>query len=73
VNQHYLLRFAVHATRKLIWWNFAHLLLVCLVPFSTAWVADKRFAAAHVSMCAGVFELLSSNYLAFAWEVSGGG
>ena len=68
VNHHHLLRFAEHATARLIWWNFAHLFLVSLVPFSTAWVADTRFAAAPVSVYAGVFVLVNSAYLAFAWE-----
>jgi uncharacterized membrane protein len=38
VNHHHLLRFAEHATPRLIWVNFAHLFMVSLVPFSTAWV-----------------------------------
>jgi uncharacterized membrane protein len=69
VNHHHLLRFAEYATPKLIWWNFAHLFLVSLVPFSTAWVADSRFAAVPVSMYAGVFMLVNLAYLAFAWEI----
>jgi uncharacterized membrane protein len=68
VNHHHLLRFAEHATARLIWWNFAHLFLVALVPFSTAWVADTRFAAAPVSLYSGVFVLVNAAYLAFAWE-----
>ena len=32
VNHHHLLRFAGHATPRLIWWNFAHLFAVSLVP-----------------------------------------
>jgi uncharacterized membrane protein len=69
VNHHHLLRFAEHATPRLIWWNFAHLFLVALVPFSTAWVADTHFAAAPVSIYAGVFLMVNAAYLAFAWEV----
>ena len=69
VNHHHLLRFAEHATPQLIWWNFAHLFLVSLVPFSTTWVAETRFAAASVSVYAGVFVLVNAAYLAFAWEV----
>lgn len=69
VNHHHLLRFAEQATAPLIWWNFAHLFLVSLVPFSTAWVADTSFAAAPVSTYAAVFVLVNSAYLAFAWEV----
>jgi uncharacterized membrane protein len=69
VNHHHLLRFAEHATPTLIWWNFAHLFLVSLVPFSTTWVADTHFAAAPVSIYAGVFVMVNLAYLAFAWEV----
>src|SRR5258708_12656555 len=36
VNHHHLLRFAEHATPRLFWWNFAHLFMVSLLPFSTA-------------------------------------
>src|SRR5215471_21014393 len=52
VNHHHLLRFAEHATSRLIWVNFAHLFTVSLVPFSTAWVADTRLAAVPVSVYA---------------------
>jgi hypothetical protein len=34
--------------------NFTHLLRVSLVPFSTAWVADTRLAAAPVSVYGGI-------------------
>ena len=48
VNHHYLLRMAEGATPKLIWWNFAHLFMVSLIPFSTAWIATSRMAAVPV-------------------------
>jgi TMEM175 potassium channel family protein len=69
VNHHHLLRFAEHATPRLIWWNFAHLFVVSLVPFSTAWIAVTRFAAVPVAVYAAIFVLVNSAYLAFAWEV----
>ena len=69
VNHHHLLRFAERATPQLIWWNFAHLFLVSLVPFFTSWVADSHFAATPVSLYAGVFVMVNLAYLAFAWEV----
>jgi hypothetical protein len=65
VNHHHLLRFASHATPRLIWWNFAHLFAVSLVPFSTEWVAVTRFAAAPVTVYAAVFVLVNSAYVAF--------
>src|SRR5262245_24605553 len=68
VNHHHLLRFAEHATPRLIWVNFAHLFMVSLVPFSTAWVADTRLAAVPVSVYAAVFVLVNLAYCAFVWE-----
>jgi uncharacterized membrane protein len=69
VNHHHLLRFAEHATARLIWVNFAHLFMVSLVPFSTAWVADTRLAAVPVSVYAAVFVLVNLAYCGFVWEV----
>ena len=69
VNHHHLLRFAGHATPRLIWWNFAHLFAVSLVLVSTASVAVARFAAAPVTVCAAVFVMVNSAYVAFVWEV----
>jgi hypothetical protein len=54
VNHHHLLRFAEHATPRLIWWNFAHLFVVSLVPFSTVWIAVTRFAAVPVAVYAAI-------------------
>ena len=44
-NHHHLLRFATEATPRLIWFNFAHLFSVSLLPLSTAWMAVSRLAA----------------------------
>jgi len=68
VNHHHLLRFAEHATPRLIWVNFAHLFMVSLVPFSTAWVANTRLAAVPVFVYAAVFVLVNLAYCAFVWE-----
>ena len=62
VNHHHLLRFAEHATPRLIWINFAHLFMVSLVPFSTAWVAGTRLAAVPVFVYAAVFVLVELAY-----------
>jgi hypothetical protein len=48
--------------------TFAHLFMVSLVPFSTAWVADTRLAAVPVSVYAAVFVLVNLAYCAFVWE-----
>jgi uncharacterized membrane protein len=68
VNHHHVLRFAEVATSRLIWGNFAHLFTVSLIPFSTAWLADTRMAAAPVSVYAGVFVLVNATYLLLCME-----
>jgi uncharacterized membrane protein len=65
VNHHHLLKFARSATPALIWWNFAHLFMVSLVPVATAWMAATRLAAAPVFVYAMVFVLVEVAYLAF--------
>jgi Endosomal/lysosomal potassium channel TMEM175 len=44
VNHHHLFRYAEAATPRLVWWNFAHLFSVSLIPFTTEWIADSRLA-----------------------------
>ena len=44
VNHHHLLRFTESPTPRMIWVNFAHLFMVSLILFSTAWVADTKLA-----------------------------
>jgi len=36
-NHHHLMRYATTATPRLMWFNFAHLFSVSLLPLSTAW------------------------------------
>lgn len=65
VNHHHLFRFARTVTSGLIWWNFAHLFMVSLVPATTAWMAGTRFAAVPVFVYALVFVLVEIAYIAF--------
>src|SRR5215467_12121915 len=37
INHHYLMRYATEATPRLLWFNFAHLFSMSLLPLSTAW------------------------------------
>ena|SRR5919107_1249306 len=55
VNHHHLMRFVGPPTLRLIWINFAHLFMVSLLPFATAWVARTRLASSPVAFYAGVF------------------
>jgi len=65
VNHHYLFRFIRDATARLIWWNFAHLFMVSLLPFTTAWMSRTRLAAAPVFVYALNFVLIEIAYIAF--------
>jgi uncharacterized membrane protein len=65
VNHHHLLGFAHVATAELIWWNFAHLFMVSLVPVTTAWMAATRLATTPVFIYALVFVLVEIAYIAF--------
>src|SRR5438067_12746084 len=43
-NHHHLMRYATEATPRLMWFNFAHLFSVSLLPLSTAWMAVSKLA-----------------------------
>jgi uncharacterized membrane protein len=68
INHHRLLLFAHEATPKLIWWNFAHLFMTSLVPFSTAWIADTRLEAGPVLVYAAVFVMVNIAFLGYQQE-----
>ncbi|HEY4136666.1 MAG TPA: TMEM175 family protein, partial [Alphaproteobacteria bacterium] len=52
INHHYLLRYAGEATSRLLWFNFAHLFSISLLPFSTAWMAASKLAPLPVAFYA---------------------
>jgi uncharacterized membrane protein len=70
-NHHYLLRYANVATSRLLWFNFAHLFSISLIPLSTAWMATTRFEPQPVSFYAAVFFLVNATYVALIWELVG--
>ena len=65
VNHHHLFKFIHEATPQMIWWNFAHLFMISLVPVATVWMAATRLAAAPVFIYALVFVLVEIAYIAF--------
>lgn len=69
VNHHYLLRFAEQTTPRLLWFNFAHLFAMSLLPLSTAWMAVSRLAPQPVAFYAAVFFLVNVTYIALIWEL----
>jgi uncharacterized membrane protein len=70
-NHHHLLRYATEATPRLMWFNFAHLFSVSLLPLSTAWMAVSELAPQPVAFYAAVFFLVNATYIALIWELIG--
>jgi hypothetical protein len=56
-NHHYLMRYATEATPRLLWFNFAHLFSMSLLPLSTAWMAASELAPQPVAFYAAVAAL----------------
>jgi uncharacterized membrane protein len=68
-NHHYLMRYATEATRRLLWFNFAHLFSISLLPLSTAWMALSRLAPEPVAFYAIVFFVVNATYISLIWEL----
>lgn len=65
INHHYLWRFVGPPCLRLMWINFAHLFMVSLLPFATAWIARTRLASAPVVFYAGLFVCIDIAYNVF--------
>lgn len=68
-NHHYLMRYATEATSRLLWFNFAHLFSMSLLPLSTAWMAVSRLAPQPVAFYAAIFFLVNATYVCLIWEL----
>jgi uncharacterized membrane protein len=68
-NHHYLMRYATEATPRLLWFNFAHLFSMSLLPLSTAWMAVSELAPQPVAFYAAVFFLVNATYVLLIWEL----
>jgi uncharacterized membrane protein len=68
-NHHHLMRYATEATPRLMWFNFAHLFSVSLLPLSTAWMAVSKLAPQPVAFYAAVFFLVNATYITLIWEL----
>ncbi len=68
-NHHHLMRYATEATPRLMWFNFAHLFSVSLLPLSTAWMATSELAPQPVAFYAAVFFLVNATYIFPIWEL----
>jgi uncharacterized membrane protein len=68
-NHHHLLRYVTEVTPKLVWFNFAHLFSVSLLPLSTAWMAVSKLAPQPVAFYAAVFFLVNATYIGLIVEL----
>jgi TMEM175 potassium channel family protein len=68
-NHHYLMRYATETTPRLLWFNFAHLFSMSLLPLSTAWMAVSKLAPQPVAFYAAVFFLVNATYVCLIWEL----
>lgn len=69
INHHYLMQFVDCLTSKLIWINFAHLFMVSLLPFATAWMARTELSSTPVALYAAIFVCVDIAYNVFEREV----
>jgi uncharacterized membrane protein len=69
INHHYLMRYAMEATHRLLWFNFAHLFSMSLLPLSTAWMAVSELAPQPVAFYAAVFFLVNATYIGLISEL----
>jgi uncharacterized membrane protein len=63
------MRYAAEATPRLLWFNFAHLFSMSLLPLSTAWMAVSKLAPQPVAFYAAVFFLVNATYIGLIWEL----
>src|SRR5262244_3321282 len=68
-NHHYLMRHASEANSRLLWFNFAHLFSMSLLPLSTAWMAVSELAPQPVAFYAAVFFLVNVTYICLIREL----
>jgi len=68
-NHHHLMRYATTVTPRLLWFNFAHMFSVSLLPLSTAWMAVSELAPQPVSFYAMVFFLVNVTYIFLVREL----
>ncbi|HZU87622.1 MAG TPA: TMEM175 family protein [Stellaceae bacterium] len=68
-NHHYLMLYATEANLRLLWFNFAHLFSMSLLPLSIAWMAKSELAPQPVAFYAAVFFLVNATYICLIWEL----
>jgi uncharacterized membrane protein len=54
-----------------MWFNFAHLFSVSLLPLATAWMAVSKLSAQPVAFYAATFFFVNATYVGLTWELVG--
>ncbi len=69
-NHHYLLRYATEGTPRLMWFNFAHLFSVSLLPALDGLDGSEQvFSPQPVAFYAAVFFFVNVTYILLIWEL----
>jgi uncharacterized membrane protein len=68
-NHHFLMCYATEVNSRLLWFNFAHLFSMSLLPLSTAWMAVSELAPQPVTFYAAVFFLVNVTYIGLIQEL----
>ena len=63
------MRYATEATPRLVWFNFAHLFSISLLPLSTAWMAVSKLVPQPVAFYAAVFFLVNATCICLILEL----
>ena len=70
INHHYVLGHARTVTPRLIWFNFACLFSISILPFSTAWMAASHLAPQPVAFYAAATFLVNATYAALIHDLA---
>jgi len=68
-NHHCFMRYAAVANPRLVWFNFANLFSMSLLPFATAWMAVSELAPQPVAFYALIFLLVNATYICLIREL----
>jgi uncharacterized membrane protein len=68
LNHHHVFPYGLRLTNVLAWSNFANLIAISLIPFTTAWLAASRVAALPQTAYAAVFLLVELTYIVLMHE-----
>jgi len=69
-NHHHLLRYAENASAPVIWTSMGFLFFVSLIPFCTAYLAERRMDSFTTALYAVNFFLITVAFMFFQWSIT---